>query len=108
MEITLQYFDDCANWQTTDGYLKTVIADHSLDAEVRYQIIDTPEAAAEQGFRGSPTVLVDGSDPFADRDAPIGLACRIYQTETGPAGSPSLAQLEQALHAGVAGNLTPW
>ncbi len=103
MEITLQYFDDCANWQTTDGYLKTLIADHSLDAEVRYQLIDTPEAAAEQGFRGSPTVLVDGSDPFADRDAPIGLACRIYQTETGPAGSPSLAQLEQALHAGSPG-----
>ena len=103
MEITLQYFDDCANWQTTDGYLKTLIDKHSLDAEVRYQLIDTPEAAAEQGFRGSPTVLVDGTDPFADRDAPIGLACRIYQTETGPAGSPSLAQLERALHAGSPG-----
>jgi hypothetical protein len=103
MEITLQYFDDCANWQTTDGYLKTLIDEHSLDAEVRYQLIDTPEAAAEQGFRGSPTVLVDGRDPFADRDAPVGLACRIYQTETGPAGSPSLAQLERALHAGSPG-----
>ena len=103
MEITLQYFDDCANWQTTDGYLKTLIDEHSLDAKVRYQLIDTPEAAAEQGFRGSPTVLVDGRDPFADRDAPIGLACRIYQTETGPAGSPSLAQLERALHAGSPG-----
>ncbi len=68
MEITLQYFEDCADWQTTDRYLKTLIDEHGLDAEVRYQLIDTPEAAAEQGFRGSPTVLVDETLQFGAVD----------------------------------------
>lgn len=99
MDLTLQYFDGCPNWKTTDRDLATVVDQLGLDAQVRYQQIDTPEAAIQHGFRGSPTVLIDGVDPFAVPDAPIGLACRIYQTETGPAGTPSLAQLEQALTA---------
>ncbi len=53
---------------------------------------------------GPTTVRPDGLlQHLADRDAPIGFACRIYQTETGPAGSPSLVQLEQALHAASPG-----
>lgn len=97
MEITLQYFDDCPNWKVTDAHLRTLISDHGLDATVSYQLVDTPEAANEQGFRGSPTVLIDGFDPFADRAAPVGLSCRVYQTEQGPAGSPTLNQLEAAI-----------
>ena len=66
---------------------------------VQYQLIETPEAAAEHGFRGSPTVLIDGVDPFTDPDAPIGLSCRVYRTEIGFAGSPTLDQLEDAITA---------
>ena len=97
MEITLQYFDGCPNWKVADQYLKTVFDDHALDATVSYQLIDTPHAAAEYGFRGSPTVLIDGVDPFADPDAPVGLACRVYVTEDGLAGSPTLEQLRQVV-----------
>ena len=93
MEITLQYFDGCPNWQVTDRRLKTIVDEHALDATVSYQLIDTPDAAAEYGFRGSPTVLIDGVDPFADPDAPVGLACRVYVTEDGLAGSPTVEQL---------------
>ena len=97
MEIILQYFDDCPNWKATDAHLHTLITDHGLDATVSYQLIDTPEAATEHGFRGSPTVLIDGVDPFADSDASVGLSCRVYRTEQGPAGSPTLDQLEAAI-----------
>lgn len=97
MEITLQYFDGCPNWKTTDAHLHTLIADHGLDASITYLLIDTPEAAVEHGFRGSPTVVLDGFDPFAEPDAPVGLSCRVYQTEQGPAGSPTLSQLDAAI-----------
>jgi len=97
MEITLQYFDCCPNWKITDTYLTTLISDRGLDTTLGYQLIDTSEAAIEHQFRGSPTVLIDGVDPFADSNAPIGFACRIYQTEQGPAGSPTPEQLEQAV-----------
>lgn len=61
------------------------------------QLINTPELAKQYGFRGSPTLLVDGVDPFTDLDAPIGLSCRLYATEHGYAGAPTLDQLRAVL-----------
>jgi hypothetical protein len=56
------------------------------------------EAEAHRlGFRGSPTVLVDGVDPFAEPGAPVGVACRVYATPAGPEGAPSVEQLKDAL-----------
>jgi hypothetical protein len=92
MEITLQYFGDCPNWRITDAHLSTLVAG-GLEATVTHQIIDSHDSAVEHGFRGSPTVLIDGEDPFATDNAPMGLACRIYDTDSGPAGSPTFEQL---------------
>ena len=80
----------------TDGHLKTPVDDQGLDATIRYQLIETVEAAVAHGFRGSPTVLIDSEDPFAEHDTPVGLSCRIYLTDDGTAGSPTLRQLQQA------------
>lgn len=99
-EITLQYFDGCPNWQTTAALLGALV-EGGLDATVSLELIDSHEEAMTRGFIGSPTVLIDGVDPFAVADAPVGLACRIYRTEDGPAGSPSLSQLRQAIAEAV-------
>ena len=65
---------------------------------VKYHTVDTPEEAQRVGFRGSPTILVDGLDPFAAAADPIGgLSCRVYETPHGPAGSPTIDQLREAL-----------
>jgi hypothetical protein len=96
MEITLQYFDGCPNWKTTAAHLATLVGE-GLDAGVDYELIDTHELAVARGFHGSPTVLIDGVDPFADDNAPVGLACRVYQTEDGYAGSPTLDQLRTVI-----------
>ena len=60
---------------------------------VEHRQVTTPEQAQSTGFRGSPTVLVDGRDPFADPDAPVGLSCRVYRTDAGLAGAPTVEQL---------------
>ncbi|MCA1737223.1 MAG: thioredoxin family protein, partial [Actinobacteria bacterium] len=57
------------------------------------------EVAVERGFCGSPTVLIDGVDPFSNRKAMVGLACRLYLTQNGPAGSPTIEQLRTAITA---------
>jgi len=98
MDITLQYFDDCPNWKLVDAHLQALKVE-GLDLDVTYRFIETPEAAAEAGFRGSPTVLLDGIDPFADPDAPVGLSCRVYPTAEGYAGSPTLDQLRTAVES---------
>lgn len=62
-----------------------------------YERVETPEEAGRLHFMGSPTFFIDERDPFADDEAPPGLACRIYQTESGPEGCPSVDQLEAVL-----------
>jgi hypothetical protein len=61
--------------------------------------VRTPEEAEQLSFRGSPTVLVNGEDPFADPSAPVGLTCRMYPTAGGLGGVPPVAALTVALRA---------
>lgn len=98
MDVTLLYFDDCPNWNETARHLER-LADELGDVVVTHQVVDSPDEAKRTGFRGSPTVLVDNVDAFADPEAPVGLACRIYQTPDGPAGSPTPDQLRAVLAA---------
>ena len=96
MDVTLVYFEDCPNWLKADAHLRTLAAERP-DLHITRRIVDTPEAAKETRFRGSPSILVDGLDIFADADAPVGLSCRVYQTPDGPAGSPTIEQLREVL-----------
>ena len=97
MKLELLYFDDCPNWKVAAERLDDIATSRGLTVERR--LVTTPEEAKVAGFRGSPTILVDGEDPFASGDEPFGLACRVYQTPAGPAGSPTTEQLEAILRA---------
>lgn len=97
MEIEIRYFEDCPNWRNTRRQIDRLVEDLGIDARITTRLVDTPAKAIELGFQGSPTLIIDGEDPFAHPDAPIGLACRIYQTEEGMAGTPSSSMLEQAI-----------
>ena len=70
-----------------------------LGLSIEHVLVTTTEAAERLSFRGSPTILIDGIDPFAAGDEPIGLSCRIYLTPHGYEGSPTTAQLAAALAA---------
>jgi len=97
-EGALVYFDGCPNWQVADERLRAaLVAVGRPDDAVELVLVSTPEEAEATQFRGSPTVLVDGRDPFSDPDAPVGLACRLYRTEQGLAGSPTVEQLVEVL-----------
>jgi hypothetical protein len=95
MDVTLMYFDGCPHWRITDDRLRRL--QEAIGFSLRHVQVDTPEEAERRGFRGSPTVLVDGVDPFAEDDAPSGLVCRLYATPDGPQGSPTLEQLHAIL-----------
>ena len=97
VDLRLLYFDGCPNWHETDRRLQEAIAAAGVDATVQYVDVPTPEDAERLGFRGSPTVLVDGADPFADDGAPVGLSCRVFQTPEGLRGAPTVEQLVQVL-----------
>lgn len=96
MEITLQYFKGCPHAKVAEERLR-VIATERPEVTVTHQNVDTVEEAQRVGFRGSPSILIDGVDVFAEPDAGVGLACRVYSTPDGPAGAPTLDQLRVAV-----------
>ena len=96
MRVTLQYFDGCPSWKEAQAHVEALRAE-GIDVEFDRQLIDTHQLAEEHGFRGSPTIIIDGVDPFADSDAPVGLSCRVYKTDNGYVGSPTLEQLRTAI-----------
>ena len=96
MEITVQYFTGCPNWIVAAERL-AVIAQDRTDMRVTHLLVETPEDAEATGFRGSPSILLDGVDLFPDPTSSVGLSCRLYQTPDGIAGTPSLEQLRAAI-----------
>jgi hypothetical protein len=67
------------------------------DLAVTVTVIDTDDQAQGGGFIGSPTFLVDGTDPFPAPGAPSGVTCRVYPTAAGPFGTPDVDQLRDSL-----------
>jgi hypothetical protein len=100
--ITLQYFDGCPNWMHAETDLKTAIEILGLDVEINYQRVESHTEAERLTFRGSPTILISGEDPFADSDAPVGLSCRVYRTGGKASGSPGVEALLEAIRATAA------
>jgi hypothetical protein len=98
MRATVVYFDGCPHWERARTRLEHAI-DYAGVGQVDVELVPiaTREEAISQGMRGSPTILIDGADPFATPGMPRGLACRLFATEHGPEGSPSVAQLIKAL-----------
>jgi hypothetical protein len=63
---------------------------------VRERQVTSLEEADRFGMHGSPTIRVEGRDPFAGPDARPSLSCRLYPSEQGASGAPTVAQLAAA------------
>ncbi len=101
MQVSLVYVDDCPNWQIADARLtEALLLVGRPDLDVERLLIATDEEAQAAHFRGSPTILIDGEDPFEGGAVPLfGLTCRVYRTEAGLSGSPTVDELVAALSA---------
>ena len=98
MELTVP---DCPNAAAFEERLAAALADYP-DAVVRRRQVADEQEAAETGMAGSPTLLINGADPFAAPGQVPGLSCRLHRDAAGrPAGAPSGGGL--ATGAGAAG-----
>jgi len=98
VRVTLRYFDGCPHWRIAYDRLRQVLHEEGLiDVEPLLELVVTPEDAERLRFVGSPTILIDGRDPFGGPEESFGLSCRVYQTPDGLAGSPTLDQLRATL-----------
>lgn len=98
MDIALLYFDGCPHWKIAAERL-TVIAAERPDISVGHHLVESVDEAERWGFHGSPSILVDGVDVFAEPGSVVGLSCRRYLTPNGYEGAPTLEQLRAVVGA---------
>ncbi len=97
MELTLLTVADCPHAAAFEERLAVALAGQP-DAVLRRRIVASEQEATEAGMHGSPTLLVDGMDPFARLGEAASLSCRLYPGAAGEAGGvPSVAALREAL-----------
>ncbi len=98
MKVRILHIDECPNWEEAGRRLRTALDASGLDqVEVEYQLLTSAEDAAKVPFSGSPTILIDGTDAFPADGRTSDLACRVYFTDQGLAGLPTVAQLSRAV-----------
>ncbi|MBT2407443.1 MULTISPECIES: hypothetical protein [unclassified Streptomyces] len=96
MRITILTVPDCPNVPVVRERITAAFGPRTAQVEL---VEVRQEAEAERlGMTGSPTVLLDGVDPFAVPGAPASVSCRLYRDTDGRTeGAPSVHALRQAL-----------
>ena len=84
-DLELLWWEGCPSTERALTELREAISDVGLDqAEIRTREIETDDEASQAGFRGSPTILIDGVDiAGASPDEHVGLGCRVYRRRDG-------------------------
>jgi hypothetical protein len=96
VQIEILYVPDCPNVAEARSAVQTALAALGEQATVREVEVTSAAEAERFSMRGSPTILVDGRDPFAG-DAEGSVSCRLYRAEGGFAGAPNATQLMEVL-----------
>ena len=97
MELTLLTIPACPNAAAFEERLAAALAGRPGAVVRRREVADEREAA-QAGMCGSPTLLINGVDPFVTPGLAPGLSCRLYRDAAGrPAGAPTVEALRRAL-----------
>ncbi|MFI5917826.1 alkylmercury lyase family protein [Streptomyces anulatus] len=102
MRITVLTVADCPN--ARPALQRVAAALGGREAQVQLIEVADEAEAARLSMYGSPTILIDGTDPFAPPGAVPSLSCRLYRDADGSvSGVPD----EGALRRALAGAITP-
>jgi hypothetical protein len=102
MRIDILHVAACPSLERVLVRLRAALAASPIGASVHTTEVATFEHAEQAGMRGSPTLLLDGRDPFAQSGDATSVSCRLYRTERGLDGAPSVDQLRHAIAAAAA------
>ena len=99
MKVQLLYIDGCPNWTLAEERLRQALEIVGVPATIERCLVDTQQAAERLHFVGSPSILLDGRDPFPfpSSSGTYGMTCRIYDTPEGLSGVPITEQFAEAV-----------
>jgi hypothetical protein len=102
MDVRLLVIENCPHAGTAAALLRRALDDVGLSrVPFRTETVTNQEVAADLHFLGSPTVLINGKDPFDEPGRQPALACRVYRSAQGLLGLPELDSLRKALKQAV-------
>jgi hypothetical protein len=97
MHLTVLAEPACPNAPVLEDRL-AVVLDDRVGVSVSRQVIFDESEAARWGMHGSPTLLIDGVDPFAEPGQLPSMSCRLYRDDNDQtSGAPSASQLRQVI-----------
>ena len=97
MKIDILHVPDCPNLPLLEQRLRQAL-DTTHPASITTVVVADLDTATSTGMTGSPTLLIDGTDPFAEDGSSPSLSCRLYRDADGHvSGAPSVTALRQAL-----------
>jgi SAM-dependent methyltransferase len=98
MRVELLVVPDCPNRPVAAARLRQALDAAGLrDTGFDTRTVTSLAEAQRIGFAGSPTILINGRDPFADPERVPGLSCRLYRTASGLTSAPDLDELSAAV-----------
>ena len=95
MRITVLTVPDCPNGPVVEERITAALG--GRPAEVERVEVRKEADAVRWGMTGSPTVLIDGVDPFATAGAVPSMSCRVYRDGGRVEGAPGVAALRGAM-----------
>lgn len=96
--VELLVVADCAHEAEAADLSRRALDDIGLSStRFATRIIRNLSEARQVGFVGSPTILINGADPFRLPGTQPALACRIYRCGAGRSAVPELSPQRRAL-----------
>lgn len=101
MKIQFLFFEGCPSHEQGLLRLEKVLREESVNAQIEIIEVVSEKQAAELGFIGSPTILVNGGDidPHGLEGQFPALTCRVYRLADGRFSPlPPESMIRKALH----------
>src|SRR3954452_381892 len=100
MTIELLYSDGCPTSKAVQHTLEEILSEEGIEAHLQLLAVNAAEEAQRVQFPGSPTIRVNGRDPFpTGKRLDWWLGCRMYLTSEALKGTPTKAMLRETLLA---------
>jgi glutaredoxin len=94
--IEFYYFDGCPSYKKALEYLKEIIDEENIDANLKLIRVESPKEAQKVGFQGSPSIKINGQD-MEGKMGEISFTCRIYNIEGSLIGIPSKEYIREKI-----------
>lgn len=103
MEVEIVYIEGCPNVGDARASVEEAARRTGIVVHLGYRVVADGAEAVAAGMRGSPTVLVLGTDAAGPGGDASSLSCRLYAGSDGYRGAPDVDLIASALTRATGG-----